>query len=51
MDDTLEKQLSVNRWRLVLGGQSAQSLDFSGSEQQISALGEMEFLLESVIRN
>ncbi|MBP3270915.1 MAG: VWA domain-containing protein [Ruminococcus sp.] len=48
MTDEQNRMLSVNRWRLVLGGQSAQSLDFSGSEQQISALGEMEFLLDSL---
>lgn len=42
----LKKDLSVNRWRLVLGKPSSASLDFSGDAKQLMGLGEMEELLD-----
>ena len=42
----LKKELSVNRWRLVLGKPSSASLDFSGDAKQLMGLGEMEELLD-----
>lgn len=42
----LKKDLSVNRWRLVLGKQSNASLDFSGDAKQLMGLSEMEELLD-----
>lgn len=40
------KELSVNRWRLVLGKNSQGSLEFTGSERELMSFGEMEELLD-----
>lgn len=42
----LERNIAVNRWRLVLGSKSDSSLDFSGNERELRLLGEMEELLD-----
>ncbi len=42
---TTEEQV-LNRWRLILGKQSDQNLDFSGSDREIRGLEDMENLLE-----
>ena len=46
MDDTLEKQLSVNRWRLVLGGGADRELQFRGDEETLRTFEDMEELLD-----
>ena len=42
----IKRELSLNRWRLVLGKDSGQSLDFSGDESQLKAFADMEQLLD-----
>lgn len=42
----LDKALSVNRWRLILGSMSDRSLGFTGSERDIQAFEDMEQLLD-----
>ena len=37
---------AVNRWRLVLGGNSDNSLQFGGNAEELARLGEMEQLLD-----
>lgn len=46
MSEQNELSLSVNRWRLILGGLSDNQLDFSGSERQIQSFMDMEELLD-----
>ncbi len=36
----------LNRWRLILGKQSEQDLDFNGSQREITMMTDMENLLE-----
>lgn len=50
-DKTSERQLAVNRWRLVLGSKSDRSLGFGGSAREVKALGEMEDLLDYLYAN
>ncbi|MCR5816351.1 MAG: VWA domain-containing protein [Ruminococcus sp.] len=40
------KDLSVNRWRLILGKASQQSLGFKGDEKQLMTFNEMDELLD-----
>lgn len=40
------KQLSMNRWRLVLGSQSAKEMGFTGDEHQLQTFADMEQLLD-----
>ncbi|WP_443713097.1 VWA domain-containing protein [Ruminococcus sp.] len=40
------KAISVNRWRLVLGGMSDKSLEFSGDPDEIAMFQDMEDLLD-----
>ena len=40
------QEQTLNRWRLILGKQSEQSLSFSGSQRELQAFGQMEDLLE-----
>ncbi|MBE6325861.1 MAG: VWA domain-containing protein [Bacteroidales bacterium] len=42
----LDKELALNRWRLVLGSMSDNSLSFSGSEREIQSFEDMEQLLD-----
>ena len=42
----LDKELALNRWRLVLGSMSDNSLSFSGSEREIQSFENMEQLLD-----
>ena len=42
----LDKGLALNRWRLVLGSMSDNSLSFSGSEREIQSFVDMEQLLD-----
>lgn len=42
----LDRQLAINRWRLVLGSKSDSSLAFGGSERELMMLGDMEELLD-----
>lgn len=42
----LDKELALNRWRLVLGRMSDNSLPFSGSEREIQSFEDMEQLLD-----
>ncbi|MEE1083229.1 MAG: VWA domain-containing protein [Paludibacteraceae bacterium] len=42
----LDKELALNRWRLVLGSMSDNSLPFSGSEREIQSFEDMEQLLD-----
>jgi uncharacterized protein with von Willebrand factor type A (vWA) domain len=42
----LDKELALNRWRLVLGSMSDNSLPFSGSEREIQTFEDMEQLLD-----
>ena len=42
----LDNSLAINRWRLVLGSMSDQSLSFSGSEREVRTFEEMEQLLD-----
>ena len=42
----LDKELALNRWRLVLGSMSDNSLSFSGSEREIQSFEDMEPLLD-----
>lgn len=42
----LDRQLAINRWRLVLGSKSDGSLAFGGSERELMMLGDMEELLD-----
>ncbi len=46
MTEEERKELSVNRWRLVLGSQSDRDLEFSGSASELHALADMENLLD-----
>ena len=46
MDNALDAQLSVNRWRLVLGGGSDNELQFGGSEEELRNFEDMEELLD-----
>ena len=46
MTEEERKELSVNRWRLVLGSQSDRDLEFSGSASELHALADMEDLLD-----
>lgn len=50
-DKTSERQLAVNRWRLVLGSKSDRSFGFGGSAREVKALGEMEDLLDYLYAN
>ena len=43
---TEHDDISVNRWRLVLGGQADRDLKFSGSDVDIQAFEDMEDLLD-----
>ena len=43
---SVDHTLAINRWRLVLGNDSDQSLSFGGSAAEIARLGEMELLLD-----
>ena len=40
------KAISVNRWRLVLGGMSDKSLSFTGDKAEIITFQDMEKLLD-----
>ena len=40
------QEQTLNRWRLILGKQSEQSLSFSGSQRELQSFGQMEDLLE-----
>jgi len=40
------KAISVNRWRLVLGGMSDKSLSFTGDKSEIVTFQDMEKLLD-----
>ena len=40
------EELTLNRWRLVLGGQSDKSIDFQGDAREIAEFSEMEELLD-----
>lgn len=40
------KTISVNRWRLVLGGMSDKSLSFTGDKAEIITFQDMEKLLD-----
>ena len=40
------KAISVNRWRLVLGGMSDKSLSFTGDKAEITTFQDMEKLLD-----
>ena len=42
---TTEEQV-LNRWRLILGKQSDQELEFNGSDREVRSLEDMESLLE-----
>ena len=42
----LDKELALNRWRLVLGSMTDNSLSFSGSEREIQSFEDMEQLLD-----
>ena len=42
----LDRDLALNRWRLVLGSMSDNSLSFSGSDIEILSLEDMEQLLD-----
>ena len=42
----LDRQLAINRWRLVLGSKSDGSLAFGGSERELMMLEDMEELLD-----
>ena len=42
----IKRELSLNRWRLVLGKDSGQSLEFSGDESTMAAFADMEQLLD-----
>ena len=42
----LDNELALNRWRLVLGSMSDNSLPFSGSEREIQSFEDMEQLLD-----
>ena len=42
----MTKELSVNRWRLILGKASKQSLGFSGDERQLTRFEQMDDLLD-----
>ena len=42
----LDNNLAINRWRLVLGSMSDNSLPFSGSEREIQSFEDMEQLLD-----
>ncbi len=44
--NTTDEMTALNRWRLVLGGLSDQSLSFGGDEQTISSFQSMEQLLD-----
>lgn len=46
MSEHKDLSMSVNRWRLILGGLSDNQLDFSGSERQIQSFMDMEELLD-----
>lgn len=46
MTDEETRQLSVNRWRLVLGSQSDRDLEFSGSSSELKTFEDMEQLLD-----
>ncbi len=41
-----ERQIAINRWRLVLGSSSDRSLDFGGSKRDLKNLQDMEQLLD-----
>ncbi|MEE0084288.1 MAG: VWA domain-containing protein [Paludibacteraceae bacterium] len=42
----LDRDLALNRWRLVLGSMSDNSLSFSGSDREIMSFEDMEHLLD-----
>lgn len=42
----LDRDLALNRWRLVLGSMSDNSLSFSGSDREILSFEDMEQLLD-----
>lgn len=42
----LDRDLALNRWRLVLGSMSDNSLSFSGSDREIMSFEDMEQLLD-----
>ena len=42
----LDRALALNRWRLVLGSMSDNSLSFSGSDREIMSFEDMEQLLD-----
>lgn len=44
--NTTDEMTALNRWRLVLGGLSDQSLSFGGDEQTINSFQSMEQLLD-----
>ncbi|MDE5768674.1 MAG: hypothetical protein K2H82_04735, partial [Oscillospiraceae bacterium] len=41
-----QKEQAINRWRLVLGKQSDQNLQFSGTSRELQAFQNMEELLD-----
>lgn len=45
-----QEEQVMNRWRLVLGKQSDQNLDFQGSRQEMKSLQDMEELLDYLYR-
>ena len=45
------KAISVNRWRLVLGGMSDKSLSFTGDKAEIITFQDMEKLLDNKSQN
>ena len=47
----LESTLSVNRWRLVLGSGSDESLSFTGTERDLKTFADMEQLLDFLYGN
>ncbi|SFB67086.1 VWA domain-containing protein [Ruminococcus albus] len=46
MTEDERRELSVNRWRLVLGSQSDRDLEFSGTPSELRAFADMEDLLD-----
>lgn len=47
----IDKQTALNRWRLVLGSNSAASIGFGGDESQMRTFSEMEELLDYLYAN
>ncbi len=44
--EIIDSSIAMNRWRLVLGSSSDQSLDFEGSTRELKMLRDMEELLD-----